>query len=159
MWFTIYLLVATTLRSTWSGYISHVAEVGATRGALRAGRARSTVSSVGRRVGSPTLCGRLAEFELLEGWLGRATAGGLRVLLIEGSAGVGKTHLVEVALRTAADDDLTVLVGRGDELDQARPLGPLIGALLTTGEAGARGMRDDLARRLHDAGAMSSDRP
>ena len=79
----------------------------------------------------------------------------MRVLLLEGAAGVGKTHLVEAALQAAADD-LTILVGRGDDLEQARPFGPLIGALLATDADGV--MRDELVRLLRDDVTMRSGR-
>ena len=50
-------------------------------------------------------------------------------MLIEGEAGIGKTRVLEAAVERARGRGFQVFVGRGDELERARPFGPLCEAL------------------------------
>ena len=75
------------------------------------------------------LPGRAAELELLSACFERAACGRLQTVLIEGEAGIGKTRVLEAAVEQARGRGFQVFVGRGDELEQARPFGPLCEAL------------------------------
>lgn len=77
---------------------------------------------------TPALHGRLPELELLELRLEEAGRGTLRTVLLEGEAGIGKTRLLETTLRRASDR-FHVFAGGADELERARPFGPLVEAL------------------------------
>src|SRR5512132_4501875 len=71
-----------------------------------------------------SLLERESALETLGGWLAEARAGGGRLVLVGGEAGVGKTALVEeftLRHRQAA----RVLWGACDPLTTPRPLGPL----------------------------------
>ncbi|HEU0318545.1 MAG TPA: adenylate/guanylate cyclase domain-containing protein, partial [Solirubrobacteraceae bacterium] len=72
--------------------------------------------------------GRRAEQELLlERW-DQAVDGHRQVVLISGEPGIGKTHLVTQAARTALPDQALVLYGRCDE-DQGMPYHPWVEVL------------------------------
>jgi DNA-binding CsgD family transcriptional regulator len=77
----------------------------------------------------PRLHGRRGELEQLEAWLGRAAAGALQVVIVEGEAGIGKSTLLEAALARASERGFRVLAGYSDELERARPFGPMLEAL------------------------------
>jgi DNA-binding CsgD family transcriptional regulator len=61
---------------------------------------------------------RERELAALRTAIGEAVEGQARVVLVEGSAGIGKTRLLAEARRLAADADLRVLVARGGELER-----------------------------------------
>jgi DNA-binding CsgD family transcriptional regulator len=51
-----------------------------------------------------------------------------RVLGIEGEPGIGKSAILDAVARGAADRNITVYLGRGDEMGGFRPFGPLLDA-------------------------------
>lgn len=59
--------------------------------------------------------GRHAERELLDETLDQAAEGRVRILSLEGEAGIGKTRLIEEAARSAAERGFGVLMAGGDE--------------------------------------------
>jgi tRNA A-37 threonylcarbamoyl transferase component Bud32 len=66
----------------------------------------SEVESAPVRLGAPVFIGRTAEMQALRRGYGRACAGNLALLLVEGSPGIGKTALVERFLdQIAASSD------------------------------------------------------
>ena len=71
--------------------------------------------------GKPALLEREAELAALEAALNDARRGSGRLVVIEGSAGIGKTRLLEEARDTAADSGMRVLVARGTELERGFP--------------------------------------
>ncbi|MDQ3671206.1 MAG: AAA family ATPase, partial [Actinomycetota bacterium] len=75
------------------------------------------------------LPGRADELELLAVCLERAATSGLQAVLIEGEAGIGKTRVLEAALERARGRGFRVFAGRSDEVERARPFGPLSEAL------------------------------
>jgi DNA-binding CsgD family transcriptional regulator len=75
------------------------------------------------------LIGRDAELAVVLDRLEAAAAGSGQVVLVEGEAGIGKTHLVAEALREAQRQGVRVLTAAGDQLESTRPFGPLIQVL------------------------------
>jgi DNA-binding SARP family transcriptional activator len=73
-------------------------------------------------------CGREAQLESLLHTLKEAAAGELRVVLVAGEAGVGKTRLAAETARLARDRGAAVLYGRCDE-DLAVPFQPFVEAV------------------------------
>ena len=63
------------------------------------------------------------ELAALERLLADARSGTGSVVLVEGSAGIGKTTLLAAARERAADGGMRVLHGRGTELEREYPLG------------------------------------
>lgn len=61
------------------------------------------------------LVGRDAERQLLTRELEAAAEGGVRIVSLEGEAGIGKTRLMEAAARAAAERGFGVLMSGGDE--------------------------------------------
>jgi DNA-binding CsgD family transcriptional regulator len=72
--------------------------------------------------------GRERELAALRDAVQLAEAGGSAVVLVEGDPGIGKTRLLQEIV-AEADDGLRVFVGRGYELEWARPFGALVEAL------------------------------
>lgn len=66
---------------------------------------------------------REAELEALEAALGAAAEGTGRVVLLEGTAGIGKSELLDAARRRASESGLGVLTARGSELERDVPFG------------------------------------
>lgn len=99
-----------------------------------------------KSVGAPALHGRLRELELIEAHLERAAAGSVQVVLIEGEPGIGKSWLLEAALESAGERGFHVFVGRADEVERARPFGPLAEALGC--RPGAEPRRAEIAQLL-----------
>src|SRR5204862_2954619 len=60
---------------------------------------------------------REAELAALEAMLGAASAGDGRLVVVEGSAGIGKTRLLSEARALAAAAEFDVLTARGGELE------------------------------------------
>jgi DNA-binding CsgD family transcriptional regulator/tetratricopeptide (TPR) repeat protein len=113
---------------------------------------------VERRAGTSALRGRAVELELVRSWLAGSTAGDPRVLLIEGEAGIGKTMLLDLAVEEAAGQGFGVFFGRSDELERARPFGPLVGAFLGATEKGGDQNRVALKRLLEEGAGVSLTR-
>jgi predicted ATPase len=73
--------------------------------------------------------GRAAELEQLATCLERAASGRFQAVLVEGEAGIGKTRVLEAALERARERGFRTFAGRSDEIEWARPFGPLSEAL------------------------------
>ena len=85
---------------------------------------RST-PSIGQGAGPRTVVGRVHELGMLDDAARTASGGVVRVVVVEGEAGIGKTSLVaHWASRRPAID--VVLVGRCGELGLTAPLDPLV---------------------------------
>ena len=69
------------------------------------------------------LRGRAVEMAVLGEALDRAACGLSSVVLIEGEAGIGKTRLLDEALRAAHGRSMQVAPGRAEELERTRPFG------------------------------------
>ena len=78
-------------------------------------RCRQTSSY--RRPPPSLLLEREAELAALEAMLGAARAGDGRLVVVEGSAGIGKTRLLAEVRALAQADELEVLSARGGELE------------------------------------------
>src|SRR6266568_4382858 len=74
------------------------------------------------------LRGRDAEQAVIDAALGQARDGRGGALLVEGGAGLGKSRLLEEAMRLAGRAGLRAAVGRADVDDNAVPLAPLMSA-------------------------------
>src|SRR5712691_11243679 len=74
------------------------------------------------------LRGRDAEMAAINAALGQARDGRGGVLLVEGGAGLGKSRLLEEAVRLAGRAGVRAAVGRADADDNAVPLAPLMAA-------------------------------
>src|SRR5262249_4221711 len=72
----------------------------------------------------PLLVGREGEQGILRERLDAALAGRGSLVLIGGEAGIGKTALAEWLRREAAEQDVSVLVGRCYALSETPPYGP-----------------------------------
>lgn len=107
------------------------------------------------------LVGRRDERELLEGELEAAAAGRVRILSLEGEAGIGKTRLIEAAAESAAARGFGVLTAGGDE--ELRGPFLLLRTLMSSAAMEALadrcGSRDALerARRVLAGGAPGGD--
>ena len=102
------------------------------------------------------LQGRATELDLLTACLERAASGRVQTVLIEGEAGIGKTRVLEAAVGRARGRGFHVFVGRSDEVERARPFGPLSEALGCT--AGVEELRRaEIVRLL--AGEDQARRP
>ena len=77
----------------------------------------------------PRLWGRDAEIDAIRAWARPGSDGSVRVLLLEGEAGIGKTSLLEAARAHALRAGRTVFAGSVDELERTRPFGALFEAL------------------------------
>jgi len=75
------------------------------------------------------LPGRAAEIDLLTACLERVARGRFQAVLVEGEAGIGKTRVLEAAMERVRERGFRVFVGRSDEVERARPFGPLSEAL------------------------------
>lgn len=64
--------------------------------------------------------------------LDEAVAGRLRIGLVRGEAGIGKSRLLSEALAVAEDRGYRIFLGRAEELEQRRPFGTLTDALACT---------------------------
>src|SRR5260370_5413200 len=74
------------------------------------------------------LRGREAEMAVIDAALGEARDGRGGVLLVEGGAGLGKSRLLEEAVRLAGRASARPAVGRADVDDDVVPLAPLMSA-------------------------------
>ena len=89
-------------------------------GADRAGTARRMPIAVLPRSDPYPLVGRTTELDALERLRSEAAAGELRVAVVAGEAGIGKTRVATTILRRAEEDDWLVLFG-GCDPQQLRP--------------------------------------
>ena len=94
--------------------------------------------------------GRGAELDAVSWLLDGVARGSGRVLVLEGEAGIGKSHLAEAAGVRAAAAGMQVIAGSADELERDRP-GRILLAL-------ADGLRTPLAQLLDDEGAGGGSR-
>jgi AAA ATPase domain len=115
--------------------------------------ARANDPSLARRAHAPALLERSSELEAMDDALAAARTDAGVVLLVEGSAGVGKTRLLGEAAARAAGLGMSVRAARGSELEGEFAWGvvrrlfePLLAAL-------PRPDRDDL---LADAAALAA---
>src|SRR5258708_26296981 len=74
------------------------------------------------------LRGRDAEMAAIVAALGGARDGRGSVLLVEGGPGLGKSRLLEEAVRLAGRAGVRAAVGRADVDDNVVPMGPLMSA-------------------------------
>ena len=71
----------------------------------------------------PGIRGRAAEIAVLGEVLDRVASGRPAVVLIEGEAGIGKTRLLDAALRDARGRGMQVAAACAEELERTRPFG------------------------------------
>src|SRR3954454_3950689 len=83
---------------------------------MRAG-APLQVKDAPRVAASPLMLEREAELAAVEAMLGVAQSGDGRMVVVEGSAGIGKTRLLAEARALAAASEFDVLTARGGELE------------------------------------------
>lgn len=69
---------------------------------------------------SPTV-GRVDALDEIDGLLARLASGSAGLLVLRGEAGIGKSHLCQVAVTRAAAAGIRTAVGFADELEQDRP--------------------------------------
>lgn len=75
------------------------------------------------------LLGRGREVEELVGHVGSAARGQLRLALVQGEPGIGKSRLLEESRLRLIGEGFSVRAGQGEELGLLRPMGPILGAL------------------------------
>ena len=75
------------------------------------------------------LAGRDAELVVLDASLSQVMAGGIRLVVVEGDSGIGKTRLVTHWASRARNEGTTVLLASCAGLDRMVPLHPLMAAL------------------------------
>ena len=95
--------------------------------------------------------GRAAEYEAVLGLLASTGEGRGKVLLVEGDPGMGKSLLLAMAGREAQGRDFHLVAAVADELSQATPLAPLLGALHAT--AAAASLAGTVLHRLEELAA------
>src|SRR2546423_79192 len=88
-----------------------------------------------RPAATPALLGRQAELARARELVARAAAGQGGLLLIEGSAGIGKTRLLREIAAAAREAGLEVLAARAGELEQRFAFGVVRQAVEPTLEA------------------------
>lgn len=100
-------------------------------------------------MGNPdrTLVGRDSEVRDLSDALAASVSGRMKVTLIEGEAGIGKSRLLEEIRTIAEKQGVAVREGRSEELDQSRPFGAVADAFGINRKA-ADAARADLARLI-----------
>ncbi|MDQ3770226.1 MAG: AAA family ATPase [Actinomycetota bacterium] len=96
---------------------------------------------------------REAELERFDAVLAGARKGRGRALLVEGSAGIGKTALLEAARQRAHEGGMLVLAGRGTELERGYALGVVRQCLLPVVQTAGRSGRE---RLLEGAAALAA---
>lgn len=89
------------------------------------------VMAAAERRGAVPVFGRHDELSRLDEMVTAAAAGSGRAVLIEGEAGIGKSHLASSIEARARTSGFIVAVGGADELDQDRP-GRVLSALSST---------------------------
>jgi DNA-binding SARP family transcriptional activator len=78
---------------------------------------------------SAALAGRIAELAALDAALSQVATGGIRLVVVEGDSGIGKTRLVTHWATHARGHETTVLLASCAGLDRLIPLHPLVAAL------------------------------
>jgi DNA-binding CsgD family transcriptional regulator len=101
------------------------------------------------------MVGRSAEFAELRAVLERAERGSGGVVVIEGEAGIGKSHLLSVLLEAARHLNFGLNLGRALELERERPFAPIIDSL-GLGAGASDPKRAELADVLAAGGSVSS---
>jgi DNA-binding CsgD family transcriptional regulator len=101
----------------------------AAAGSAVAGSAVAGSAVAGSAVAAPATVGRDAEVAVLSRVLADTAAGTGGCLVLTGAAGIGKTHLMDLAARQASELGLAVAAGRATELDRVAPLTTLGSAL------------------------------
>jgi class 3 adenylate cyclase/DNA-binding CsgD family transcriptional regulator len=105
----------------------------------------------------PATIGRMAELEAVAGLVSSTAAGTGRVLLFEGEAGIGKTHLMREATANARLAGIGVIDVTGDEL--VRRPGAIPHGLLGSvgGDQASRGRLDELLNGSQPIAASNED--
>lgn len=83
------------------------------------------------------LFGRAAELARIEAMLDEVEAGRCRALVVEGPAGIGKTHLLDQVVARADARGFEVAARSADWLEQERPFGVVLDALGVTADGSA----------------------
>ncbi len=96
--------------------------------------------------------GRLEQREALDQMIRESARGAVRVAVIEGDAGIGKTHLLQVMLEQAQWLGIRTFIGRSEEMTAERPFGSIRDALDTKRADGARARANELLRRPDQQG-------
>ena len=92
------------------------------------GRDTSLLPSAEEAAGNG-IAGRDAELVMLDVALSQVTAGGIRLVVVEGDSGIGKTRLVTHWATRTRNEGVTVLLASCAGLDRMVPLHPLMAAL------------------------------
>jgi len=87
------------------------------------------MAGVGDVPAGAAVIGRASELAAMAAVLDRTREGSGAVVLVEGEAGIGKTHLLRAIRRRAGDLGLAVCAGGCELLERARPFGPFVQAL------------------------------
>jgi class 3 adenylate cyclase/tetratricopeptide (TPR) repeat protein len=90
-------------------------------GLIRIYRPTGEAGRVGEAEAGGLLVGRQAEVTRLAAGLDEVQAGGSRILLIEGGAGIGKSRLVEELTRLMRERGIAGLLGMGRSIEQQTP--------------------------------------
>jgi len=93
------------------------------------GREPGAVTQVAEESRGTGLAGRTAELAMLDAALAQVPAGGIRLTVVEGDSGIGKTRLVTHWAARLRGDGTTVLLAGCAGLDRMVPLHPLVAAL------------------------------
>ncbi|RMI33702.1 transcriptional regulator [Nocardia stercoris] len=102
--------------------------------------------------------GRDRELDALVAAAGEAAVDGVRVALVTGEAGLGKSTLLEQLRARLGRDGWLVAAGRSPELDGAPPAWAWVEALPAVAASCPPGaLADDLAPLLHDSGVVDGD--
>jgi len=104
------------------------------------------------------ILGRAGELASLRGLFARVQSGVGEVALIEGEAGIGKSRLLEEALRDAAREGFKVLCGAADQLERDQPFGAIGDALkllLRSPDSQAAELARMLRGEAPDGGALA----
>lgn len=99
----------------------------------------ASLGTVREAVSEVALLERDRELGLIERWLSEAREGHGRVVVVRGSAGLGKTALLDCGVQVAAKSGVRVLSARGSELERDMSFGV------------ARQLFENLLRRVSDA--------
>ena len=100
-----------------------------TLGARRLWTTPTTVRHAEGVSSAPRLLGRSAEFALAAATVGELGDGRAGALIVEGEAGIGKTHFVEALADEARSREVVVCSGRAHPFERARPFGVVASAL------------------------------
>ncbi|MDQ0383011.1 AfsR/SARP family transcriptional regulator [Amycolatopsis thermophila] len=122
-------------------------------------RPRATAPTpVDNGIGAPALVGREGELAALVTAAGEAAAGGARVALVTGEAGLGKSTLLEHFGARLEQDGWLVAAGRCPETDSAPPAWAWVEALRKVAASVPPGkFADDLAPLLSDSAPVAGD--